>query len=124
MKICPRCGESKPRTDFSRNKNRGDGLQYQCRACMAEYQKKYLTTEICKAGNRVKVLKYRRKNRDKVKVWNILRTETRAGRIEPGPCADCGSEVKTQGHHEDYDKPLEVIWLCHGCHKIRHTEAA
>jgi len=25
-------------------------------------------------------------------------------------------------HHENYDKPLEVWWLCDPCHKERHVE--
>jgi ribosomal protein S27AE len=37
------------------------------------------------------------------------------------PCIRCGEE-KSLAHHEDYDKPLEVMWLCQPCHKQRHKE--
>lgn len=33
----------------------------------------------------------------------------------------CGSS-KTVAHHEDYDKPLAVWWLCELHHKARHAE--
>ena len=32
-------------------------------------------------------------------------------------CAKCG-EIATERHHEDYNKPLEVIFLCKSCHNI------
>lgn len=37
-------------------------------------------------------------------------------------CAECQIEYKTEAHHEDYTKPLDVIWLCHGCHMRRHRK--
>lgn len=37
MKRCFRCGETKPVTDFSRAKNRADGLCHQCKACTRAY---------------------------------------------------------------------------------------
>ena len=40
--------------------------------------------------------------------------------LTPQPCIHCGA--KAHGHHENYDKPLEVIWLCPQHHKDRHKE--
>ncbi len=37
-------------------------------------------------------------------------------------CEECGLPKKTQGHHEDYDKSLEVNWLCKNCHAELHIE--
>jgi hypothetical protein len=42
--------------------------------------------------------------------------------IRPDRCNDCGIECKPHGHHEDYSKPLAVIWLCTACHGIRHRK--
>lgn len=35
-------------------------------------------------------------------------------------CQGCGSDKNIHAHHEDYDRPLDVIWLCVKCHGIRH----
>jgi hypothetical protein len=36
-------------------------------------------------------------------------------------CEDCGkTEMKIIGHHTDYAKPTEVVWLCESCHSLRH----
>lgn len=38
-------------------------------------------------------------------------TEIEAGRLKRNPCEICGSP-KTDAHHNDYHRPLEVRWLC------------
>jgi ribosomal protein S27AE len=43
------------------------------------------------------------------------------GKLVRLPCVRCGNQ-KSVAHHEDYDKPLEVMWLCQPCHKQRHKE--
>ena len=43
------------------------------------------------------------------------------GYIFKKPCEKCGN-VKSVAHHEDYDKPLEIIWLCQPCHSQRHKQ--
>jgi len=38
-------------------------------------------------------------------VWSKTR------KLKKQSCEVCG-EIKALGHHDDYDKPLEVRWLC------------
>jgi hypothetical protein len=40
-----------------------------------------------------------------------VRSAVRAGRLVRAACETCGA-TKTQGHHDDYSKPLDVRWLC------------
>lgn len=50
----------------------------------------------------------------------ILNSNIRKGNIKRLPCKVCGN-IKSQGHHEDYSKPLKVIWLCALHHAQKHT---
>lgn len=45
----------------------------------------------------------------------------RRGDIERLPCVVCGEE-KSFAHHEDYSKPLEIIWLCRPHHMEKHLK--
>ncbi|HDR9048793.1 TPA: hypothetical protein QDA94_003025 [Burkholderia vietnamiensis] len=47
-------------------------------------------------------------------------TEIEAGRLLRRPCEVCGAE-KADAHHDDYSKPLEIQWLCHSHHMLRHA---
>ena len=40
-KVCTRCGRELPLSEYSKNKQSPDGLQYQCKECQKEYQKEY-----------------------------------------------------------------------------------
>lgn len=39
------------------------------------------------------------------------------GKIKKLPCCVCG-DINSQAHHEDYSKPLDVIWYC----RVHHNE--
>jgi hypothetical protein len=47
----------------------------------------------------------------------------RAGRLKSEACARCG-DLRTQAHHGDYSKPLEVVWLCRACHDFQGGRSA
>jgi len=50
-----------------------------------------------------------------------LNQAVQLNKIQRLPCEHCGL-AKTEGHHTDYSKPLEVIWLCKKCHTKVHTD--
>jgi len=82
--------------------------------------------------NRQKHLEWSKDNRDRLNEWQrewykknkekrrahvVLHRAINSSKIErPNNCSQCGKECKPDGHHEDYSKPLEVIWLCRACH--------
>lgn len=58
----------------------------------------------------------------RVEARRVIARELRAGRMERGPCEVCG-ETKAQAHHDDYDRPLAVRWLCVEHHAEVHGHA-
>lgn len=45
----------------------------------------------------------------------------RRGKLVQQPCAKCG-DAKSEMHHRDYTRPLEVEWLCRKCHLAEHQK--
>jgi len=44
--------------------------------------------------------------------------------IRPDHCVLCGRKCKPHAHHDDYSKPLEIVWLCSPCHKVADKKRA
>jgi hypothetical protein len=59
---------------------------------------------------------YREKHPDRHLAGKILRNAVRSKISKPDHCTRCGLICNPEGHHEDYSKPLEVLWLCRPCH--------
>ena len=60
-------------------------------------------------------------DRQKYLARKTVENHLKAGKLTRKPCERCGAR-KAQAHHEDYSKPLDVIWLCPKDHKARHRE--
>lgn len=51
--------------------------------------------------------------------WRMVGEALKNGIIKQQPCIICGDK-KSLAHHEDYDKPIEVDWLCFLHHQQLH----
>ena len=83
-------------------------------------RKKYYreNSDIVKRIVKKSALKYKEKVLARVKVNEAIRT---GKLVKPNECSVCyQQEMRIVGHHPDYSKPLEVIWLCDVCHKAIH----
>ena len=64
---------------------------------------------------------YRYPNRSAAR--NAVNNAVRDGRLhKPSQCESCSDETALHGHHCDYNKPLDVMWLCDPCHKQWHRD--
>jgi hypothetical protein len=77
------------------------------------YFEKYI--DYTKAWSRIK--KWKIKNPEKSKAHSKVSYALKTNKIKKEICF-CGN-VKSEAHHEDYSKPLEVTWLC----RKHHIEA-
>jgi len=66
------------------------------------------------------VRRYRAENPEKYKAHCIVNNAVRDGKLNKALCVICGEE-KAHGHHDNYAKPLDVVWLCAAHHKERHA---
>jgi rRNA maturation protein Nop10 len=58
-------------------------------------------------------------SREQMQAHVAVHKAVKAGTLKPQPCQECGSN-KTQAHHPDYSRPLDVEWLCAKHHRARH----
>lgn len=87
------------------------GLQRYCRPCHAE------NVRLNRSPYGLMTPEQRKKDNCR----SYAGVYVRKGKLPRQPCEKCGNE-KAEMHHEDYDKPLEVIWLCRTCHLDLHTQ--
>lgn len=101
-----------------------DGYCVECRKIhesvyMRDYLKNYNYT---RNDDRYQYFKEYDKNRDKLKISarKKLNIAVRSGKIERQCCLKCG-KADAHAHHYDYEKPLDIIWLCPFHHREIHS---
>lgn len=58
---------------------------------------------------------------DKRAAQRLVARAIHMGDLVRSACEVCGNS-RTDAHHEDYDQPLSVRWLCRKHHAQRHVE--
>lgn len=124
MKRCSKCGAEKPLEAFAPRGDRPSGRQYQCRECQNDKARTPEGRRIkkrydVKHGVEIKSA-WRNRNPKKRYAHEQVAYAIKTGRLEKGSCEICGS-LKAVAHHDDYDKPLVVRWLCQVHHKQWHS---
>lgn len=74
---------------------------------------------VYKAAQVKRTMEWQKRYPDKMACYRVFKRAVSSGKLVRGPCVVCGKE-EVHGHHDDYDKPLEVIWLCDRHHKDHH----
>lgn len=63
---------------------------------------------------------YHRRHPERNHARDAVFRALKRGRLKKEPCRWCYSTKRVQAHHDDYSKPLEVMWFCQTCHLRYH----
>jgi hypothetical protein len=146
-KVCFKCGIEKPLSEFYRAKWMSDGTLGKCKPCTCadvranrlarkdQYQQyeraramdpkrvaariAYQKTDAGKAALYRATKASRQRRPDSWAANCAVNNAIRKGILTKQPCEVCGAG-KAHGHHDDYNKPLEVRWLCASHHSQWH----
>ena len=149
MKRCFKCGETKPVESFYRHAKMADGRLGKCITCTKRDVREYRNNniEMCRSKDRARAgdqsrvdaranyqktpagkaaqsrasASWSKRNPVKRKAQVAVGNAIRDGKLIRQPCEDCGA-TKSQAHHDDYAKPLDVRWKCARCHARHHRE--
>lgn len=133
MKKCRSCLTVKPAKEFYKHAQMKDGSLNICMSCVKLRVGTHRLNNIDKIraydrarGNRQTAefhLNYRREYPAKYTAKVALNNAVRDGKIlKPNRCSVCMKIDRIVGHHNDYLKPLDVVWMCQGCHKQWHAK--
>lgn len=137
-KSCLSCGEVKSIDEFVRTRRAKSGYKHECKPCMkARFRmyyvrnrdavlsrnRRYYQTPKGIAVSRETNYRMWKKYPDKQRARQKFLYAVRKGLlVRPEECEKCGETGRIQGHHPDYTKPFDVVWLCMMCHKAEHYQ--
>jgi hypothetical protein len=136
MKTCFKCNTVRPLTDFYAHSKMSDGHLNKCKQCtkidvlkhrnkniekVRQYDRDRAKNPDRQKANIAVTKAWREEDKRRYKCHYAVSQAIKKGELIRKNCEKCGNE-NSLAHHEDYDKPLMVNWLCQPCHKQRHKE--
>ena len=146
MKICFKCHEHKPLSEFYAHSQMSQGTLNKCKECTkrdaSEHYAKKMADPVwvAKERNRQRIKErarraigrqspckiesknaWRKRNPIKSRAQIRVAYAVRKGALVRQPCQVCGS-TNVQAHHDDYSRPLDVRWLCVKHHNEHHVK--
>jgi hypothetical protein len=137
MKRCFRCLCEKPLEAFYRHSMMKDGRLNKCIECtktdVAKHRQENLekiraydrarASQVHRLASRTKYAgQYREQYPGRRRANAMVAYAIRTGKLKKQPCWMCGCNAVA--HHPDYDRPLDVVWLCQPHHKQAHALVA
>lgn len=139
VRRCTMCLITRPTSEFSPHPRTLDGVRSRCKVCATKvaHQKRWADVKDARAKDRMKrptererdarrrySKAYKKKHPERIRAASKLHRLKQSGRIEaPASCQACGCvESVLDMHHVDYDRPLDVMWVCKPCHKVLDNE--
>lgn len=138
-KLCPKCKEIKSINNFGHDKNRINKHQSYCKLCrnitMKEWRlnnsERDRLTQIKSYTNNS--YKYRLKQINRSKQWKLnnpkaviahilISKAIKSGKLKHiDKCEFCNKIKNTIAHHDDYNFPMKIKWVCRSCHRHIHN---
>jgi hypothetical protein len=135
-KVCFKCNELKNIDQFYKHKAMLDGHLNKCKDCTKKDVKihrrdnesvriydreRYHLDPSRKFNNRENTIEWRLNNPLAYAAHTAVKSAIRNGSLIRLPCIVCQETEHVHAHHKDYNKPLEVEWLCARCHSKQHN---
>lgn len=136
MRICKKCGEGKPLSDYYKHPKGKNGHDTKCKECAKKlvtaardrnidavraYDRERAKLPHRVAANVENTRQYRAKNKKRTACNRAVAYAISKGKLSKLPCWVCG-DSQVEAHHPDYDAPLSVVWLCAVHHKEIHLK--
>lgn len=86
---------------------------------MVAYHREWRSTPDGRAKMRAGVTASRNRYPERQRARHALHQAILRGEVVPGPCyvgEGCSGQI--EGHHDDYSRPLDVIWACRRHHRV------
>lgn len=135
---CYSCHRILSETEYHRDRMASYGIKGTCKQCakrkrdndqqrqkkLAKKREYYRKNKDRWVGyrKRRKIVKYR--STKAIRARKILNQAIIEGRVtKPKCCSEClrpCPKILLHAHHDNYDRPYDVIWLCSSCHGKKH----